>query len=115
MIDGSRLATAGKSHKRRGRPSSETASLLAEYQAAMRDELRACLEELQGSDPPPGLALDGKPAAKERPKLDVRMRLWDLAIKVGRELGTAVDATPATAGAEPAAARPRSRKRIDYG
>lgn len=80
----------------------------------MRDELRAVLVELRGAEPAPGLDLTGVAVGPQRPKLDVRIRLWDLAIKVGRELGTAVDPSPPTSGAAPAGPT-RRRSRIDFG
>lgn len=81
----------------------------------MRTELRACLGELAGAPAPPGLLPEDGPPVINRPSLKDRTALWDLAIKIGRELGTAVDVAPATTDAEPTARRPRSRKRIDYG
>jgi hypothetical protein len=83
----------------------------------MRDELRDVLRELKGSVAPTGL-LDTEFTTSEvvtRPSLTERMKLWDLAIKVGRELGTEVDGSVATAGAQPSAPRKRSRARIDFG
>lgn len=84
----------------------------------MRDELRAVLVELKGVVQPTGL-LDSEFTTSEvrtRPPLKDRQALWDLAIKVGRELGTAVDVAPATGSpAEPAAPRKWRRARVDYG
>jgi len=109
---GDRPQDAGRRHRRRGNPSPETAALLTAYQSAMRDELRAVLAELRGTPEPAGLMPDVVPALK-RPSLADRMRLWDLAIKLGRELGTAIDAAPPEAdGPAPA---PRARRRVDYG
>jgi len=107
----------GRRHRRKGSPSSETTSLLASYQAAMRDELRDVLRELKGTVQPTGL-LDSEFTTSEvraRPPLTERMKLWDLAIKVGRELGTEVDGSAATAAAQPPAPRKRSRARVDFG
>ena len=76
----------------------------------MRAELRGLLVELEGRPPPAGLGL--VPSEPVRPSLADRARLWDLTIRLGRELGAAIDAEPAP-GAGPA---PRSRrKRVDYG
>lgn len=84
----------------------------------MRDELRACLADLRGKVPDRGL-LDAElpdPPAPERPNLTDRARLWDLAIKIGRELGTAVDPSPDVGtpelGIPP---RPRRRGKVDFG
>ena len=113
MTDVGRAQDQGRRHRRKGAPSAETTSLLAEYQAAMRSELRAVLGELRGKLPDPGLGLvNGEP---ERPNLTDRMRLWDLAIKIGRELGTEVDDRPANEGAQPATRRKWRRARVDYG
>jgi hypothetical protein len=113
--EGGRPQDQGRTHRRRGRHSPETTALLGDYQAAMRAELRAVLGELEGVDPPPGLDLDGKPPERQRPKLDVRMKLWDLAIKVGRELGAAIDADPPATDGKPQTTPKRSRARVDYG
>lgn len=102
----------GRSHRRKGAPSPETAALLTEYQEAMRLELRTVLRELEGSPAPAGLLPDPE-ARPIRPPLGDRMRLWDLAIKLGRELGSAIDAEPTPAEAAPS--RPRRRARVDYG
>lgn len=112
---GGRAQDQGRRHRRRGSPSAETASLLAEYQEAMRTELRAVLAELRGVVPDTGLGLDGPAAGPVRPKLAERMKLWDLAIKVGRELGTEVDGSRSDADAQPPTPRKRSRARIDFG
>jgi hypothetical protein len=111
--DATRPQDAGRSHHRKGAPSAATRSLLADYQAAMRDELRAILDELRPVAPDPGLGLVAMPA--KRPELNQRTRLWDLGIKLGRELGTAVDVEPADAGAVTQGPRKRSRAKIDYG
>jgi hypothetical protein len=113
--DAGRPQDQGRRHTRKGAPSTATSTLLGEYQAAMRAELRAVLGELQGSGGEQ-LGLDGQPIIK-RPALEARVRLWDLAIKLGRELGTEVDVTPAPADQAAAVAelRPRRRGRVAYG
>lgn len=62
--------------------------------------------------------LDGKglPAAEPvRPGLADRMKLWDLAIKLGRELGTEVDPAGGV-GADPTPAAPPAKvRRADFG
>jgi hypothetical protein len=109
----------GRRHRKRADPSPETATLLAEYQDAMRDELRDLLRELKGSTAPTGL-LDSEFTTSEvrtRPALSERMKLWDLAIKVGRELGTEISPAPPPSPTPAAGGRigPRRRGRIDYG
>lgn len=81
----------------------------------MRTELRGLLVELRGRVPDPGLLPD--PDAKpQRPDLKERAALWDLAVKVARELGTEVDDRsvdpPGTHDPSP---RKRRRPRVDYG
>jgi len=78
----------------------------------MRYELRAVLAELAGGVPVAGLLPD-LPAVPVRPAIADRIRLWDLAIKIGRELGTEVDVAPALDATPPA--RRARRSRIDYG
>lgn len=83
----------------------------------MRDELRACLVELKGSVAETGL-LDSEFTTSEvrtRPNLTDRQRLWDLAIKIGRELGSAVDADPVPLAETAAGPKPRRRRAVDYG
>lgn len=86
----------------------------------MRHELSALLDELRGRVPDPGLHLldeaieRGDVAERIRPELKARIPMWDLAIKLGRELGTEVDPGP---GADSPAPAPRLRRRgrIDFG
>lgn len=122
MTDGSEALTGrpqdqGRPHRRRGAPSPETASLLLAYRAAMRAELRAVLDELRGKPKPAGLGLLPEAAVElERPSIEGRVRLWDLGIKLGRELGAEVDEPPAGGASEGAgSARPRRRRRVDFG
>jgi hypothetical protein len=102
----------GRQHRRKGAPSAATASLLARYHEAMRGDLGAVLDELT---PTPiedaGLGLDGAPLIK-RPPVKDRAALWDLAIKLGRELGTEIDPGPV---AEAATAPRARRRRVDMG
>lgn len=106
-VDGARLATAGKSHKRQGRPSAETSSLLADWQATMRAELRAIVEALGARKT--GLMPDVVELAipLDDPRRD---RLVDRGVKVGRELGTEVDVGGTAAPESAAPARVRRRK-----
>lgn len=112
--DVGRAQDQGRRHRRAGKPSPETSTLLAEYQAAMRAELRTLLADLGGRVPAPGLLDEpGQSPAAVRPALKERIPMWDLAIKLGRELGTEVDPGPAPE-VEPAP-RSRRRGRIDFG
>lgn len=78
----------------------------------MRDALGRVLDRIAGSSADPGTL--GLPAP-----LSMRdeAAAWDLAIKLGRELGTEIDDRGGVGGSdEPAApARPKRRGRIDYG
>lgn len=116
--DTGRPQDQGRRHRKRGAPSSETSTLLGEYQAAMRDELRAVLLELRPVAPTGTLELVDEPP--KRPSLADRSRLWDLAIKLGRELGTEIDPGVGVGGdpsGTPAAAGPRKwrRARVEFG
>jgi hypothetical protein len=109
-----RAQDVGRRHRRRGAPSPATLSLLADYQAAMRAELRATLVELEGKAEPAGLlTIEGAAAARIRPSLGDRVRLWDLAIKLGRELAGEIDPVPPADDAAVAPRRGRTR-RVDY-
>lgn len=106
---GDRPQDVGRRHRRKGRPSAETVALLEAYRQAMRDELRAVLGELEPVAPG-GLMPD---APKVRPPIAERARLWDLGIRLGRELGSAIDEPEL----EPAPPRARARRAraIDFG
>lgn len=80
----------------------------------MRDDLGALLDEL-APKVDPQLGLDGSEAAPKRPALAERTRLWDLAIKLGRELGAQVDAPPDADAPGAPPPRPRRPARIDVG
>jgi len=120
--DAGRPQDQGRRHRAKGQPSVETSTLLAEYQETMRAELRTLLHDIRGRVPDPGLHLldeaiaRGDVTARVQPPLKERIPMWELAIKLGRELGTEVD--PAgTKGAGPPAlpARRRRGRRVDFG
>lgn len=102
----------GRPHRARGKPSPATSTLLARYHAAMRSELEATLVEIAGATVVGLLETEVK-----RPPLADRMKLWDLAIKLGRELGTEVDPGPLPGDPAPAAKRSGGirRGRVDFG
>lgn len=84
MVSGDRPQDVGRSHKRGRAPDPEAEAVLERYRAAMRAELDDTLAEIR---PATGqLGFDG---AVERPSLERRRALWDLAVKLGRELGNA--------------------------
>jgi len=80
---------AGRRHARRGAPSGETLELLTRYRQALRDELGETLTELRPE------------SAKAKPALASRLKLWDLALKLARELGSGTDAQPPAPSAAP--------------
>ena len=83
---GDRPQDVGRRHRKGFGPSVETEAILDRYRAAMRLELDDLLGEIR---PASGqLTIDGE---IERPALDRRRALWDLAIKLGRELAGAPD------------------------
>jgi hypothetical protein len=100
----------GRRHRRKGAPSAATLSLLADYQEAMRSELRTLLTDLQPKAQDQGLGLVAMPP--KRPPLAERSKMWDLAIKLGRELGSEIDPAPPPVVRGPS--RPR-RSKVDYG
>jgi hypothetical protein len=121
MTENARPQDVARPHRRtRGTPAPETEALLERYRAAMRAELADVLVEIRPPAPQTGqLRTDGTIAAT-RPTLAQRRELWDLAIKLGRELasstsesawaGALPDATPALEGRRDARA-PRLTKR----
>lgn len=111
-VDGARPQDVERPHRRKGKPSAATTALLARYHAAMRADLARTLEDLEGTASSQ-LELDGSSTVK-RPALAERVRLWELAIKLGRELGTEIDVGRAPGEALPAPAR-RRRGRVDFG
>lgn len=106
-----RAQDQGRRHRRKGAPSPETALLLTDYQEAMRDELRTLLGDIRGHPPADGLGLiDAQPV---RPSLKDRAPMWDLAIKIGRELGTAID--PGADKDQPTETPRRRTRKVDFG
>jgi hypothetical protein len=76
----------GRSHhgRRRSEPAPATAEVLEAYRVAMRDELGELLEELRPDRVQ--MVMLGQDV-RLKPALAERVKLWDLAIKLGRELG----------------------------
>jgi hypothetical protein len=110
-IAGDRPQDVGREHHRRGGPSPETEELLERYRAAMRAELEDLLGEIRPASGQLG-AFDGDAPKPARPSLEGRRALWDLAIKIGRELAAAPEPIGAPSGSEPAAVPgPRKRSR----
>lgn len=112
MTDNARPQDVGRDHgRKRSRGSDDP--LLARYQQTMRVELADLLTSLEPVPQDQGLGMVTVPP--KRPSLAERTKIWDLAIKLGRELGSAIDPTPTT-GAAGAGSRgiPRPRK-VSYG
>jgi enoyl-CoA hydratase/carnithine racemase len=109
-----RAQDQGRRHRRKGAPGAETLSLLARYQSAMRAELASILDALEAVKS--GLMTDVPPAPVIPLDDERRTRLWDRAVKLARELGTAVDppGDPTAAPAMPPGP-PRRRGRPDFG
>lgn len=82
----------GRTRRRKGSPSPETASLLTRYHDAMRAELRALLDDVAPKEADPGLGL--VPEKPKRLSVKDRGEAWKLAILLGRELGSAIEPTP---------------------
>ncbi|HEV8282333.1 MAG TPA: hypothetical protein VGQ02_10760 [Candidatus Limnocylindrales bacterium] len=107
-----RAQDQGRRHRRKGSPSPETASLLADWQDTLRTELRAVTVELRGKVQPGGLLPDAGEVI-ERPSLTQRVELVRLGVMVANALGTEVDRRPAEPTMQ--STRPRRRSRVDYG
>jgi hypothetical protein len=78
---GDRPQDVGRSHHRAGELAPETSEVLERYRAVMRLDLAELLGELRPETGQLTIAGD-----VERPSLEKRRALWDLAIKLGREL-----------------------------
>ena len=118
-IETARPQDVARPHRRtRGTPQPETERLLERYRAAMRAELEDLLEEIRPAPADSGQIELGGEIPRARPKLEERRALWDLAIKLGRELGSpmaeanwtgVLDSTPAAVAGALTCARRGSR------
>lgn len=108
--DSERPQDAGRPHRRKGAPSAATVALLDTYQSRMRTALAAVLDVVE---PGPTAGLVGDHV--NRPAITDRMRYWDLAIKLGRELGSAIDPPELAADDDAGGVPGRRRGRVDYG
>ena len=91
MTESARPQDVERPHRRTrgGTPAPETLELLERYRAAMRAELAELLVEIRPAPATTGqLELTGDVAPAARPKLEQRRALWDLAIRLGRELSS---------------------------
>jgi hypothetical protein len=89
-VESARPQDVERPHRRTrgGTPAPETLALLERYRGAMRAELEDLLAEIRPAPVDTGqLAIDGA-IPTPRPKLEERRALWDLAIKLGRELSS---------------------------
>jgi hypothetical protein len=113
MPSGDRPQDVGRSHARRGSVGPETDAVLDTYRAAMRAELRETLIELR-----PHLGQQTFTGEIAKPALADRLRLWDLAIKLARELAGGADvepdapAAPARSPARPPKLTARERRAL---
>jgi hypothetical protein len=106
MADTDRPQDVGRSHSRKRAGGAKDRALIERYQDTMRAELADLLAMLAPVPQDPGLGLVTVPP--KRPDLATRSKIWDLAIKLGRELGAAIDPDPLTDGQTPVP--PRRRK-----
>ena len=98
--ENARPQDVGRRHRAKGAPSRESAELLSRYHRAMRAEMQMVLRDIR---PYPR-------AKNDRPSLADRSKLWDLAIKLARELGAEID-PPKPAELTPIA----TRREADFG
>ena len=104
--DTDRPQDVGRAHRKAGAPGPETARILEAYRNAMRAELEDTLAELR---PEAGqLTIAG---GVKRPELAERVKLWNLAIVLARELGSSVDIPAPEPGATVAGDRPSGATR----
>ena len=99
----------GRKHARSAGGTADRA-LVERYQTSMRDWLGLTLDALEGEVQPDGLH---GPVPRKRPTATEAGRLWDLAMKLGRELGAAIEPDPLPDG-PPAPNRPRRSRKVDY-
>jgi hypothetical protein len=103
--DPGRPQDAGRPHRRRGAPAPEADEILDRYRRELRAELGELLEEIR-----PGagqLTISGGTA---RPTLEVRAKLWELSMKLARELERSAEPEPTTSSTpEPAPGRRAAR------
>lgn len=99
----------GRSHARKPRRGAED-PLLGRYQSTMRTWLTRLLDDLDGRPAAPGLMPDAGDVTLF-PDTGEASKLWDLAIKLGKELGSAIDPAPAPGTAAlTARGKPRARR-----
>jgi len=97
-------------HRRaRSAPAPEVAAVLERYRGAMIAELGDTLDELRPDREQ--LTLTGG-SERMRPALAERLKLWDLAVKLGRELAGAEVAPPAPGGTALSQRPPASAPRL---
>lgn len=110
--DAGRTQDQGRKHRRGGKPSAETASLLAESYAAMRRDLRRVLVHTRGPMPDPGLGLvEAEPV---EPSVNELRSWWELGKLLMALLGTEVDDRPPDAAPVEGPTSTR-RRRLDFG
>jgi hypothetical protein len=111
--DTDRPQDVGRSHSRKRAGGAKDRALIERYQDTLRTWLGRTLDELDGAPAPAGL-LDEPNGARPRTLPDVKQAtaLIDLAAKIARELGAAIDPDPLTDGA-PAPPRPRRTRKLD--
>ena len=117
MTDNDRPQDVGRQHSKtwaRQKREAGTAAraLVDRYDETMRAELSDLLDMLAPVPQDQGLGMVEVPP--KRPALSERTRIWDLAIKLGRELGSRIDpADPDTTSSTAGPRRPPQRRTVD--
>lgn len=110
MADSDRPQDVGRPHSRSSRLV-EDDPLVKRYHDTMRAWLGRLLDDLDGRPAKPGLLPDAGDVTVF-PETNEASKLWDLAIKLGKELGSSI-VDPGTAAPAPRATPPR-RKGVKY-
>jgi hypothetical protein len=100
----------GRRHRKQRRLNAAGTSLLADYQAVMRAELRRLLRDIRGEFK--GLPENAPPDSLL--PIDERAKRWNLAIKLAKELGPDID-KPGVKFGQGSALKPRSPIVVDFG
>lgn len=108
VTDNARQQDRGRRRTTRTSVHANDRALIERYEATMRLELSDLLTSLQPVPQDQGLGMVAVP--DKRPPLSERTKIWDLAIKLGRELGSAIEPDPLP---EPPTSRPRKPRKLD--
>ena len=109
-MNNGRPQDVGRTHARTRKGGPADRALVERYYASMRSWLGRTLDTLEGEAQPDGLHGPVKP---KMPTPTEAGKLWDLAMKLGRELGAEIDPDPLPDA--PAARVPARPRKADYG